>query len=134
MTEELELRLNEKYPKIFQPTPFHFECSDGWYDLIDTVCSNIQSHVDQKRMSKDLGDMNDEEFNEEHQTRAAQVKEKFGGLRFYVDGGDDYIYGIIALAESMSYRICESCGSKGSIRRGPWIRTLCDGCDQVTKR
>jgi hypothetical protein len=31
--------------------------------------------------------------------KIAQVKTKFGGLRFYIDGGDDQIYGMIKFAE-----------------------------------
>jgi len=31
--------------------------------------------------------------------KIVQVKSKFGGLRFYIDGGDDYVRGMIRLAE-----------------------------------
>jgi hypothetical protein len=55
-----------------------------------------------------------------------QVKEKFGTLRFYYTGGDDYISGMVRMAESMSALTCEECGSPGRVRRGGWIRTLCD--------
>ena len=54
------------------------------------------------------------------------MKEKYGTLRFYYDGGDDYIAGIVHMAENMSARTCETCGAPGKIRRGGWIRTLCD--------
>ena len=33
------------------------------------------------------------------------VKEKFGGLRFYVEGGDEYIQGLIAMSEAYSYHL-----------------------------
>jgi hypothetical protein len=69
-----------------------------------------------------------EEFNEKVQVRAVQVKEKFGGLRFYVSGGDEYVRGLITMAESFSFRTCEDCGIPGTQRTGGWIRTLCDGC------
>lgn len=55
-----------------------------------------------------------------------QIKEKFGGLRFYYHGGDDHIAGMVALAESWADRTCEKCGNKGSRRSGGWIRNLCD--------
>ena len=58
--------------------------------------------------------------------RVAQIKEKFGGLRFYYDGGDDYISGMVTMAESWASRTCETCGSKGMTRGGGWVRTLCD--------
>jgi NADH pyrophosphatase NudC (nudix superfamily) len=66
-----------------------------------------------------------------------QVKEKFGGLRIYHSGGDDYIDGLIGMAESFSYKICEICGERGQPNKGGWISTLCDECrnksyDQTT--
>lgn len=56
----------------------------------------------------------------------AQIKEKFGGLRFYYDGGDEHISGMVTMAESWAHRTCEQCGNKGKQRDGGWIRTLCD--------
>jgi hypothetical protein len=55
-----------------------------------------------------------------------QIKEKFGGLRFYYDGGDERIYGMETMAESWAIRTCETCGNVGEQRGGGWIRTLCD--------
>jgi hypothetical protein len=58
--------------------------------------------------------------------RVEQIKEKFGGLRFYYQGGDDVIDGMVRMAESWAGRTCETCGNKGERRGGGWIRTLCD--------
>ena len=55
-----------------------------------------------------------------------QIKEKFGGLRFYYQGGDDHISGMVTMAESWAGRTCETCGNKGERRGGGWVRTLCD--------
>ena len=55
-----------------------------------------------------------------------QVKEKFGTLRFYYRGGDEYIRGMVDMAESMSGITCEVCGNVGKMHRGGWLRTLCD--------
>lgn len=60
--------------------------------------------------------------------RAAQVKEKFGGLRFYMTSGDDEIYQAISEAETLSHYTCEECGNHGKKRDLAWIRTLCDNC------
>ena len=57
---------------------------------------------------------------------ATQVKEKFGTLRFYYNGGDDFIDGVVSFAEGMSSEVCEYCGNKGKTRHGGWVRTLCD--------
>jgi hypothetical protein len=54
-----------------------------------------------------------------------QVKEKFGTLRFYYTGGDDYISGLVSMAESMSGVTCEECGKPGTQTSGGWIKTVC---------
>jgi hypothetical protein len=60
-----------------------------------------------------------------------QVKEKFGTLRFYYSGGDDYISGMVSLAESMTGVTCESCGNIGESRGGGWIHTYCTPCEEA---
>ena len=54
-----------------------------------------------------------------------QVKEKFGTLRFYYSGGDEYIAGLVSMAESMSGVTCETCGKPGTQTGGGWIKTVC---------
>lgn len=58
--------------------------------------------------------------------RVHQIKEKFGGLRFYYDGGCDEIHGMVTMAEVWAHHACETCGNVGTQRSGGWIRTLCD--------
>lgn len=59
-----------------------------------------------------------------------QVKEKFGGLRFYIGGGTESIFSRIGKAESESLRTCEECGEIGTPRTSVngWIKTLCWKC------
>jgi hypothetical protein len=59
-----------------------------------------------------------------------QVKEKFGTLRFYYSGGDDYISGMVSLAESMTGVTCEECGNPGERRGGGWVHTYCTPCEE----
>lgn len=56
-----------------------------------------------------------------------QIKEKFGGLRFYIGEGNDAIYTYIDAAEMLSLTTCEICGKPGSTSGWGrnWIRTLC---------
>lgn len=55
-----------------------------------------------------------------------QVKEKFGGLRFYVSGGSDELYDMIDKAEDESLRTCEMCGAPGKLmKKGGWYKTVC---------
>jgi hypothetical protein len=55
-----------------------------------------------------------------------QIKEKFGGLRMYFDGGDyEKILAITDFAERMSEVTCEICGNVGKTYRTRWHKTLC---------
>ena len=62
--------------------------------------------------------------------KAAQVKEKFGGLRFYMTVGIDKIFNLVEEAEALSYKTCEECGKPGEERGGGWIHTLCNNCHE----
>ncbi len=62
------------------------------------------------------------------QIQFSQIKEKFGTLRMYTDGFDDYIDGVTSMAESMSACTCEVCGIPGRQTKGGWVRTLCIRC------
>lgn len=63
-------------------------------------------------------------------TKVVQVKEKFGGLRFYVDSATEEFNNLIDDCEKRSYTICEQCGKEGKIREDrAWILTLCDECN-----
>lgn len=62
-----------------------------------------------------------------------QVKEKFGTLRFYIGQGTREIWDAIDDADRESMLTCEDCGAAGIIRRGGWLRTLCDFCNDVWK-
>lgn len=59
----------------------------------------------------------------------AQVKEKFGGLRFYVFATKEGVNDLIDIAEKDSYNICEMCGTREKVTtEGGWLLTLCDTC------
>jgi len=60
------------------------------------------------------------------QVIASQVKEKYGTLRFYYYGGDDYCRGVESMADNMSAVTCETCGSPGKLLTQGWHRTLCE--------
>ena len=123
MKKELEQQLYEKYPKKFADKDknmqescmcWGIECPDSWYWLLSQFCGSIQSFIDS---------------NKKPQVVATQVKEKYGGLRFYYNGGDDYVAGMIWFAEDLSYSICADCGSTEEVTptKG-WIRYLCKEC------
>ena len=92
-----------------------FECGDGWFQIINQLMGNIQNHIDWQNREKEIV----------QQVTLDQVKEKFGTLRFYYTGGDDYIRGMVTMAESMSSVTCEECGKPGTSTGGGWIKTVC---------
>lgn len=59
------------------------------------------------------------------QVTIGQIKEKFGTLRFYYDGGDEYVRGAVSFAEYLSSKICQETGDRASLcSRGSWVKTL----------
>ena len=136
MSPELERKLTEKYPELYdyrsedgkssEISHYGFSHGDGWFNIIDCLSSTIagimNNHPGKRHLTR-------EEFNEKVQVRVAQVKEKFGTLRFYVNNGNSEVNAAITMAEAMSARICEHCGSPGHPRRGGWVKTRCDECE-----
>jgi hypothetical protein len=88
LSPELDAKLRANYPLIFTVEPmvdpddpgmpalpsslatWGFECGDGWYELIDALCLNLQ-HATKHGAP---------------QVVATQVKEKFGALGFHTRG------------------------------------------------
>jgi hypothetical protein len=133
MKQELDALLCEKYPKMMVNRNKHmtetcmcwgFECGDGWYNILNSLMGNIQGHIDWKNKKEEVVP----------QVILDQVKEKFGTLRFYYTGGDDYIRGLVSMAESMSAITCESCGNPGKQTHGGWIKTICEPCEDKREK
>lgn len=57
-----------------------------------------------------------------------QIKEKFGGLRFYINGRNPDIEPIIHEYEGKCYHTCIKCGKPGDIKYGSkaWISPYCE--------
>lgn len=117
--EAFAKKMEEKYPKMFSHPYGGFAVGVGWWPVIERLCANIQSHID-------WWNTNRKERPVVEQVVVEQIKEKFGGLRFYYQGGDDYIRGLVTMAEAWADSSCEECGKPGTRRSGGWIRTLCD--------
>lgn len=78
MSPELDTLLCKRYPALFAQRHlpmavtamcWGFSCGDGWFALIDQLCTNLQECVDAGTIPQPV---------------AVQVKEKFGELRFYL--------------------------------------------------
>ena len=100
---------------------FGFACGDGWYPIIDRLSATITQHVDKLPIEK----------REDY--IAAQVKEKFGGLRFYMERSTKEMEDAIDAAEEESFRTCEECGEPGETGGEGWILTLCNDCREKRK-
>ena len=119
MKEENSKYLASVYPKIFSGKYGGFAVGDGWFNIINMMCRNIQHHIDWKNRDSEVVP----------QVVAEQVKEKFGTLRFYYQGGDDYVHGLVSMAESMTEVTCEECGDPGQSRGDGWIHVYCNTCE-----
>lgn len=125
LREDLEQKLMDDFPFMQARNAWTGEklgfsigcsCGDGWFNLIYELCEGIQKVLDKES----------HEFVEGFYP--IQIKEKYGGLRFYTSYGNDEIFDLIEKAEQKSYGICERCGKAGEVRPGGWIMTLCDNC------
>ena len=127
MDKRIELYWVEKYPDLFagyhkgiyrSPMAWGVTCGEGWFELLDQLW---------KDLSKIEGVV------------LAQVKEKFAGLRVYLEpmGGLDQQWkkanAFINAAEGKSFKTCEGCGEAGERRGGGWIFTACDDCSTLDR-
>jgi len=133
MNKDLFEFLKEKFP--FLSNLRYISCGDGWFYIIRDLSQAIL------------------ELNPPDHFEIVQIKEKFGGLRYYwkMDqrlGDDNHPYMMIEEdlnsfnkrteflqnlnikvmnAESNSYITCEECGKPASSTSdGFWVKTLCD--------
>ena len=120
MTEvEMQTYFPTAFPKMFVGRYGGIAVGEGWANILVQLCQNIQHHLDWKNKDSEVVP----------QVVIEQVKEKFGSLRFYYQGGDEYIAGLVSMAESMTGVTCQDCGDVGETRQGGWIRVLCNTCE-----
>ena len=128
--------LYSEFPEITHRGFGGFAIGDGWYAIIRTLLATITRYVKSHNESvayrkQQLATGKVDSYPEELLTEIEmpvidQVKEKFGGLRFYYRGGDKKIRHWVEFAEAMSFNVCEECGAPGERRDAGWVRTLCD--------
>jgi len=109
MTDKNTEKLINRFPNIFKEN-FYFECDDGWFDIIFNLCKDMQQEINNSGCE---------------QVVAAQVKEKFAGLRFYSSGGNEVTHAMIEKYSKLSSQTCEVTGGKGSTyEKNGWYKTL----------
>lgn len=122
MNKENTAQIYRDFPQLFRGRnksikenlmPFGFDHNDGWFQLVYDLSAKIDTYAKEKGLTPEV----------------VQVKEKFGSLRYYLHGGDEFIYDLICKVEEASTHICEDCGRPAKVRsRGRWYRTLCSLC------
>ena len=125
MNDKLDKAIMDQFPDLYvdrnkPPSEsllcFGFECSSGWAQLITSLSKELTEEA--------------KNHPDDPPVKAQQVKSKFGGLRFYYDGGGDWTSAIVAKYEDLSYTTCEDCGrtdAKDTNIFG-WTYTLCPDC------
>ena len=95
---------------------FGIECGEGWKCLYEPIIEWIEKY----NINKD----------KEQQIEIHQIKEKFGGLRFYCNFYTDELIEMIRNAEKESFRVCEFCGTKENVGHtvSGWYTTCCENC------
>lgn len=93
---------------------FGFDIQDGWYDLVRDLCTKLEKRVQVLTPQ------------EQEDVYVQQVKEKWGGLRFYMQSPDEGMHDLVHQAEERSIHTCEWCGEEGKQRNDiGWVQTLC---------
>ena len=163
MKKELDEALCKDFPLIFRNrhTPrtlmcWGFDCNNGWEPIIRTLCESFMSKVYsleedvsmyERWLDTDLDVIKKESIQKKLEDTkakleeakdqvpvAVQIKEKFATLRFYTNYQDDYVHGVIRMAESMSACTCENCGKPGKLcNKNYWLKTLCTSCARKFK-
>lgn len=103
-------KLKAEFPVLFQ-RPCGFWCEDGWFDAIHDLAVELTEIA----------------ARDGQEIVASQVKEKFGGLRFYLEHRrPPDMLRVIREAERKSYATCELTGKPGAlcVNTFNWYRTL----------
>ena len=103
--------LAKAHPDLFADVRCGISIGIGWVPIILDLAEAIKSHG--------------------KQVVVEQIKEKFGGLRFYYSGDD--IEDFVSAAEDFCWNHCEECGGParrnmaGEVwRTSGWVKTLCE--------
>lgn len=110
---EKKIKINKEDFEHFEWVKTSLDINDGWLNLVHELCKKLDSIL-----YEELGDSAGNFY-------ITQIKEKFGGLRFYVSGASENMYKVIHKYEEKSFHVCELCGNPGHKRPTGWISTLC---------
>lgn len=139
----------EKYPKIFQDYEGNpgkvnwYGVPVGWLPIIDRLCHCIQRYCDSTKSVPNPDYVEGSTYKRDDETthrykqeprpqvKCVQMKEKLGGLRFYTEGHDDRVEGMINMAEHLANNTCESCSTEEDLGYQGWIKVKCRKCAEA---
>lgn len=127
MTPEQFEKLEKECPLLYRKG-VPGDVGDGWFSIIYELSLALEKEMLSWSL---LGQLLDDLTRSDYPL-PMQIKEKYGGLCFYISHGNDKIFELIDEAEKKSFTICEICGMPGKPRGRGWITTLCESCN--TKR
>ena len=111
-------------PSLDTPTTFDewgVECGDGWFILVDGLAKAVEEEI--ARMFF-LG------VESRYWPRVAQIKQKFGRLRFRVRGPlSARLRAQVRAVEEESYSICGNCGGPRDIPENGNPDADCQSCE-----
>lgn len=111
MDDEKSSALYRRFPALKGIEHHGMAIGNGWHDLLEQLLLDIER-------------LNPTGF------KILQIKEKFGGLRFYFQVNPEFqdaVNEMVAQAERVAEATCEVCGEPGELRVDrPWLKTLCD--------
>lgn len=125
INQELIDKLYKDFPKLYREGFDNFWISyNGWFDLIYDLSATINSIIVELELNGEIVD----------NYYLVQVKEKFGGLRFYLQQSTKEMDDIIAIFENKSYDICAQCGKDKGPRirnESAWNVNFCETCNII---
>jgi len=112
MDMNLQNKILSDFPHLFPDAGRRLmgliDCGNGWFDLIYELCKKLEVEITSV------------DWPERFKLHVNQIKEKFGGLRFYMNQSTTRMDDLITIAEHKSENMCEVCGSTGRIYGERW--------------
>lgn len=108
------------------------DIGNGWLPLIETICEYatfVNKNIDYENQYRKKYQPKMPQL-EKNNLKFITIKEKFGGLRCYLNNASPQIDGAVQALEMLSYKICENCGISNNVTQNKegWIKTLCNNC------
>ena len=118
-------KIMEDFPKLYaqKDLPMTHTCmcwgleiGAGWLPIVRRLSEKLEAMI---------------ESGETPTLQCVQVKEKFGGLRFYTNISNDKVSELISEAYREASVTCEMCGKPGKEGGDGYIQTLCEKCHKI---